>query len=136
MLKPLNNVLQKSWKKIGIFKLHTLNRLQKYGLLKLEDELAIQESKIIWKWDKKIIPKSLSLIIKEKNDILRGRRFELIRNSKIGSIHQRLTKRANLHLQDISTATSKKCLAKKMKTQFTTVKYNFNCSKRNCFICN
>ena len=101
-LKQLNKVLRKAWSKIGKRKSHTFNRLQKYSMLLLEDELAIQESKILWRWDKKLIPKSLSTIVNEKQDRLRGRRFVMLRKSKTGSINQRLTKRANLNIQEIS----------------------------------
>ncbi len=47
-LKPLINQLKKTWRLIGKFKDHTLNRLKKHNILKLEDELQIQESKVVW----------------------------------------------------------------------------------------
>ena len=134
-LKPLNKLLHKSWAKIGKRKSHTLNRLQKYELLKLEDELSIQESKILWRWEKDKLPKSLNSLIKEKQDRLRGRRFEQIRNMKIGSIHSRLTKRANSLMPSISNNKSKMVLAKEMKKRIFSEKYSFNCTNRNCFIC-
>ena len=135
-LKQLNKVLRKAWSKIGKRKSHTFNRLQKYSMLLLEDELAIQESKILWRWDKKLIPKSLSTIVNEKQDRLRGRRFVMLRKSKTGSINQRLTKRANLNIQEISSANSKEILTNRLKKQILHEKYNFNCRARNCFICN
>ena len=105
-------------------------------MLLLEDELTIQESKILWRWDKKLIPKSLSTIVNEKQDRLRGRWFVMLRKSKTGSINQRLTKRANLNIQEISSANSKEILTNRLKRQILHEKYNFNCRARNCFICN
>ena len=52
-LKPLEKIISKIWSKIGRRKMHTLNRLKEYGMLKLEDELHLQESKCLWKWEKK-----------------------------------------------------------------------------------
>ena len=79
-----------------------------FFLLKLENELAIQESKVVWRWENKKIPKSLSDIVIEKQDNLRGRRFMVNRNYKQNSINLRLTKRANNNNSDISTYRSKK----------------------------
>jgi len=59
-LKPLMISIKKAWKHIGPYKQHTLNRLQKLNILKFEDELAIAESKLIWRWEKGKRPKSLS----------------------------------------------------------------------------
>ena len=36
-----------------------LNRLQKHGVLKLEDKIAIQEQKIIHQWEYKKLPKGV-----------------------------------------------------------------------------
>ncbi len=55
--------------------MHTNKRLLEHGLLTLKDELLIQESKFIWKWNNKTVPKSLNQLIEEKVDRLRGRRF-------------------------------------------------------------
>ncbi len=83
-------------------------RLKIFFLLKLENELAIQESKVVWRWENKKIPKRLSDIVIEKQDNLRGRRFMVNRNYKQNSINLRLTKRANNYNSDISTYRSKK----------------------------
>ncbi len=40
-------------KKIGKNRMHTLNRLQKHGILLFKDELQLQELKFIWKWENK-----------------------------------------------------------------------------------
>ena len=135
-LKPVTQILQKAWRKIGKFKQHTLNRLQNLGILKLEDELAIQESKILWKWENNKLPNSLMVIVEEKVDRFRGRRFHLKRNSKTESIHARLSKRANTSIDKISSASSKKVMSNNLKKDILTSKYNFNCSTRNCFVCN
>ena len=64
--------------------MHTLNRLNFLKILSLEDELMVQESKLIWKWENKTLPKSLESIIEEKNDRLRFRRFKPERTNRIG----------------------------------------------------
>ena len=103
LIKPLEKLIHKIWKKIGNQNSHTLPRLKKYSILKLEDELAIQESKVVWRWENKKIPKSLSDIIRGKQDNLRGRRFIVNRRYKQNSINLRLTKRANNGISNIST---------------------------------
>jgi hypothetical protein len=120
LIKPLEKLLHKIWKKIGNRNSHTLPRLKKNSILKLEDELAIQESKVVWRWENKKIPKSLSDIVIEKQDNLRGRRFMVNRNYKQNSINLRLTKRANNCISDISTYRSKKTLAKSLKKSYLT----------------
>jgi hypothetical protein len=135
VLKQLNKLLHKSWSKIGGKKIHTLNRLEKYQILKLEDELAIQESKILWKWDNGKIPQGLKDIITERADGLRGRRFNLMRGGKQNSINWRLSSRANKSIQIISKSTSTKSLSTAMQKQLFNVKYKFRCVTRNCFVC-
>ena len=93
-LKPLNSILSKIWKKIGNYRQHTLNRLTELNILKLEHELEIQESKLVWKWAKNKVPSSLKALIVEKQNILRSRRFQNVRGSKLDSINYRLFKRA------------------------------------------
>ena len=134
VLKPVEKMLAKIWSKFGKKKLHTLTRLKNHGLLKLSDELSIQESKIIWKWDKKKIPKSLMDIISERVDNLRGRRFNINRNYKTGNISYRLAKRANNFISIISPPKTKKSLAKKLRKEILS-SYVYNCRQRNCFIC-
>jgi len=53
VLNPLTKMLSRIWKKMGPFRQHTLNRLKTQNILKLEDELILQKSKLIWKWDNK-----------------------------------------------------------------------------------
>jgi len=134
VLKPLEKLLSKIWTKIGGKKIHTLNRLQKFELLKLEDEMLVQESKIIWKWEKKKIPNSLNNIITEKQDNLRGRRFNINRSWKKGSISERLAARANKSIKLIESCTSKKSLTNKLRKDIFN-NYTFNCRQRNCYIC-
>jgi len=75
ILKPLDKILMKIWSKIGQYRMHTLNRLKKFGIMKFNDELKLQEIKFVWKWQKNKTPESLKQLITEKNDNLRGRRF-------------------------------------------------------------
>ncbi len=50
-------------------------------MLRLEDEIAIQESKLIQKWNSNKIPLALKPLLVEKIDDLRGKRFVTSRNS-------------------------------------------------------
>ena len=92
IIKPLNSLLSKIWRKIGRYRQHTLNRLTEHNILKLEHELEIQESKLVWKWTKNKIPSGLKPLIVERQNILRSRRFENVRGSKNDSINYRLFK--------------------------------------------
>ena len=134
VLKPVEKMLAKIWSKFGRQRMHTLTRLKSYGLLKLNDELSIQESKTIWKWDKKKIPNSLKDIITERIDHLRGRRFNINRNFKTGNISYRLAKKANKDISIITQLKTKHSLAKKLKKDILS-SYVYNCRQRNCFIC-
>ena len=50
--------------------------MQVSKILKIEDELKIAESKLIWRWNKKKIPLGLSTLIEERVDNrLRNRNF-------------------------------------------------------------
>jgi len=111
-LKPLERLLSKIWSKIGLRRMHTLNRLNKFGLLKLSDELKLQESKVVWKWNLKKLPKSLNGILSERHDNLRGRRFNLNRNWKSGSISKRIANRANLSISELAVFRTKITLTK------------------------
>jgi hypothetical protein len=133
-LKPLEQLLSKIWSKIGNRKMHTLNRLQQYKILKLEDELRIQESKLLWKWDSKKIPKSLTDIVTERNNNLRGRRFNTQIYWKKGIIAERLAVRANKDIVKISKSKTKKSLSNLLKKE-TLQSYAFNCRQRGCYIC-
>jgi hypothetical protein len=133
-LKPLEKTLSKIWRKIGENRMHTNDRLRKYKILKLNDEIKIQEQKVVWKWEKKKIPKSLNSLIEEKNDRLRGRRFNLIRNSKQLSIHSRLTKIANSSMNEITKFSSLEALSSNLKKSALD-HYDTTCRTRNCYIC-
>ena len=134
ILKPLEKVLSKVWNKIGNRRMHTLNRLNKYKILKLEDELLVQESKIVWKWDKNKIPTSLNNIITEKVDNLRNRRFIINRLWKKGSLSQRLATRANSLIKVIEVMRTKKSLVTKLKKTISAT-YSYDCVNRRCFVC-
>ena len=133
-LKPLIRMLAKIWSKFGTYRMHTMLRLKNFALLKFEDELRIQELKFIWKWENHKVPTSLKDLITERLDNLRNRRFNIARNSKVGSISARLTKRANLSMNTISQFKTKHTLIKNLKKD-TLSSYNYNCRNRTCFIC-
>ena len=134
VIKPLEKMLAKIWSKFGKKRLHTLDRLRIHGLFKFSDELRIQESKLLWKWENKKIPKSLTEIVTERHDNLRGRRFNISRNCKKGSISQRLTTRANKSINSIASSKTKKSLVNKLKQEISN-SYLFTCAQRNCYIC-
>jgi hypothetical protein len=134
-LAPLVKTLKKIWKKIGPFKQHTLNRLHNVQILKLEHELAIHESKFIWKWHNRKLPKSLYPILTEKENIFRSRRFVIIRNAKLNSLNYRLAKRASNMFNEIIAFTSKASLNTNMRKKVFETKYIYHCSTRNCWIC-
>jgi hypothetical protein len=133
-LTGLEKTLKKVWRKIGPFHMHTNQRQYQHKLLNLSEELQIQESKLLWRWNKKIVPKSILSLIEEKNDRLRGRRFVISRNLRNNSINTRLTKRANKSISCIANAKSLKVLATKLKNE-TLDKYNIPCRIRNCYTC-
>ena len=114
--------------------MHTNNRLQDLKILKLKDEIILQEMKVLWRWENKKIPISLANLVTEKQDRLRGRRFVQKRNAKIGSITYRFTSRANSCMQEIAKAKTRAILSKNSK-QALLSKYTFVCRERNCYIC-
>ena len=134
-LTGLNKILQKVWKKFGPRYMHTKKRLNNYSLLYLKDELEIQESKLLWKWENKLLPKSIQSIIEEKHDRLRGRRFNITRNMKDSSLRSRLTKRANSSVSVIANNKSLKVLSNKLRKD-RLASYDIPCRVRNCFTCN
>jgi hypothetical protein len=74
----------------------------------LEDELEVQETKLVWKWEKgKLSPGTKQLLV-EKVDNLRGRRFE--RHGRIGSksINARLAKKAENSIERVKNFKTKK----------------------------
>ena len=133
-LNPLINSLKKSWRNIGKFKQHTIERQKEHRILKFEDELKLQEAKVIWRWEKQKLPTSLMPIIEEKVDNLRGRRFVIPRGAKSNSIVARLNKRAESHISSITLANTKKSMSSRLKTS-TINNYSFTCRRRDCYIC-
>ena len=134
-LKPLNKSLRKIWSKIGARKQHTLNSLKEHQILKLEDEIAVQETKLVWRWDKRKLPPGSNSLIVEKVDNLRGRRFDIARNSKTGSINNRLAKRAGKELRSLVTIKSKKTVVLRARSKIFEDNYSYTCSNRTCYIC-
>jgi hypothetical protein len=134
-MKPLNKAVMKALKQMGPYKQHTLNRLQNLGILKIEDELILSESKTVWRWVKNKIPSSLKSILIEKPLILRNRHFETSRNAKSSSIETRLAKLATSSIASISTFKTKKSLSANIKSKIIANKYSFRCIRRDCFIC-
>ncbi len=127
--------INKSWLKIGKKYQHTHNRLKEHSLFKLEDEIRMQEAKLIWKWEKKKIPKGLNGILTEENTRrLRSRKFTRKPKWKQNSISFRLATRAMKEIDEISCARSKLGLKRKFK-KIIQLNYNTDCSNRNCFIC-
>jgi len=133
-LKPLETVVKKCWKNIGHFKQHTLNRLKNANILKIADELTLQESKIVWRWEYNKLPNSLRPIIEEKRDNLRHRRFHIPRGAKPSSIISRLNKRAEKSITSIAQSLTKKPMATKLKSSLIE-NYSFVCRRRDCFTC-
>jgi len=133
-LKLIETPLKKVWKKFGQRYMHTSERLINGEMLSLQDEILIQESKILWKWNMNQLPKSLKPIIEEKNDRLRGRRFVISRILKSNSINSRLTRLANKDMTKISGFKTTKMLSQVMKND-ALARYNNPCRTRNCYIC-
>jgi hypothetical protein len=112
-----------------------LNRLKNLSILKLEDELLLAESKVIWRWDKNQIPIALKPLLIENNVNLRERKFVITRNSANNSIKYRLAKRATSSIRNISKFKCKKSLSVNLRKELFTNKYTFNCNRRGCYIC-
>jgi hypothetical protein len=53
-----------------------LCRIKTHSILKLEDELEVQETKIVWEWETGKLSPGSRQILMEKTDNLRGRRFQ------------------------------------------------------------
>jgi hypothetical protein len=135
-LTELKKLIKKIWTKIGPRHIHTNERLQNLKILKLEDELEISESKIVWRWLKSKIPTGLKDVIVERVKIyLRKRQFIRERDWKLDSISYRLATRAKNNCVELELARSKKGLAKKLKNNTLLIKYNTQCNIRNCNIC-
>jgi len=134
-LKPLETALKRCWKNMGPRKQHTLNRLQSLEILKLEDELEIQEAKFIWKWEKSKLPLSNRSLLSERVDNLRHRRFNKDRNSPSNSIGTRLSNRATTSITYLSTFKTKRTLIRTLKKTIVNTRYQFRCRRRGCYIC-
>ncbi len=92
--------------------------------------------KIIWRWEKKILPKGLKEIIVENNTrTLRNRAFVRDPSWKADSIANRLSVRATKEIMNITIAKSLSGLKKKRKNTCFLVDYNTQCNIRNCYIC-
>ena len=61
-------MLNKIYKKFGRRFMHTSNRLKDNSILKFKDELAIQESKFLWHWEKNRLPTSLKQIVNKRRE--------------------------------------------------------------------
>ncbi len=104
-------------------------------MLKLEDELSIQEIKFVWKWEKKKLPSSLVSMLNEKVDNLRGRRFCIERQWKTNSLAYRIARAANINMSIITAVKTRKTLTTNLKKKILNDSYNYICRQRNCFIC-
>jgi hypothetical protein len=133
-IKLLEKTLKKIWKKMGPRIMHTNQRLRSNEILLLTDEIKLQESKWLYKWERGLLPISLKPIIEEKFDRLRGRRFKINRNTKLNGIEARLTKLANKDISKITAFTSLEKLSQNIKREALNG-YDVPCRLRNCFIC-
>jgi hypothetical protein len=95
----------------------------------------VQETKIVWKWEKGKLPPGTKQILVEKVDNLRGRRFE--RHRRIGekTINARLAKQAESSLERIKKFETKKAVVSLTKKKLIDEKYNMVCRNRACFVC-
>ena len=108
--------IKKIWLKIGTRFMHTNERLLNNNILKLDDELRLQEIKLIWRWQTKKIPNGLKNILNEKTTRqLRQRQFDQSNGWKHDSISYRLATRAMKEIDEISIAKTKTGLKNKFK---------------------
>ena len=132
----LNKTLKKIIRKLGPRIRHTDKRLLDYDIISLEDELKLTEKKIIWKWNKKELPKGIGTLLKEKQDLnLRNRRFEMHRKWKKTSIAYRLGKRATEEVAALAKYKTSKSLSKDFKKCTMENLSSKRCLVRNCYIC-
>jgi hypothetical protein len=134
-LSPINSLINRIVKKIGHPYEHTLQRFKHLGILKLEDELHVQEGKLIWKWSKNQTPPGLRNILKEKNDRLRRRRFIKEKDSKSESINCRLATKAERLIATLMQCKSKKKATNVLRDELFTSKYSVSCTIHNCAVC-
>jgi len=129
-------LLKRIWTKIGPRFQHTNERLLNTNILKFDDEIKLQEVKLIWRWDKNKIPKGLiNLITENRGRELRNRQFQRSHGWKKSSISYRLATRAMKEINEITCARSKNGLKNKYK-RIIRLTYTGNCRIRNCYICN
>ena len=134
-ISDLKKLIKRAWSKIGLRKQHTNTRLIKYGILKLEDELAMSEIRLIWRWTKNKIPPGLKYILKEKTARqLRHRNFELEVRWKPHSLARRLANRAKKEITEIEACNTKDTLKNRYKKRLIS-NYEGICNIRNCYIC-
>ena len=107
----------------------------KHGILKFDDEVAMSEIKIVWRWEKNKIPLGLKSIIVEKlTRQLRNRQFESNVRWKPNSISRRIAIRAKNEIKEIELCKTINAIKKKIKLKILN-SYNTICNVRNCFIC-
>jgi len=135
IISSLVSSLKKAWKNMSPRPQHTLNRLKQLNILQLEDEITIQESKFVWRWNSKKLPRSLMTVLKEKNDNLRGRRFETSITAKPNCISSRLSRLASLKITNLATFKTRTTMANNLRKEIISSKYSVNCRRRNCYIC-
>lgn len=134
-LTELKKLLKRIWSKIGIRRQHTNTRLMKHGILKFDDEVAMSEIKLVWRWEKNKIPLGLKSIIVEKlTRQLRNRQFESNVRWKPNSISRRIAIRAKNEIKEIELCKTINAIKKKIKLKILN-SYNTICNVRNCFIC-
>ena len=108
-------VKKKTWSKIGPRFQHTNERLKELKILKIEDELKILESKLIWRWGKNKLPLGIQNLINEKNNqTLRNRQFLRSNSWKQDSIAYRLATRAIKEIKEIEIERQTKRTSKKI----------------------
>jgi len=132
----LTKTLKKVIRKLGPRIRHTNRRLVEYNINTFPDEIKLSECKLIWKWEKKVLPKGIRELIEEKTNIrLRNRRFNIDRKWKKQSISHRLSKRATEEIAVLGKYKDIKSLSKGLK-QNSMDNYERNqCLTRNCYIC-
>jgi len=135
VLKPLNSLIGKVVNKMGTPNEHTYQRLKRLQILKLEDDLSVQEGKLIWKWSQEKTPPGLKDIIKEKNDRLRRRRFIKDKDSNPESINWRLATKAEKIIATIAQCRSKKKATNVLRTEIFSSKYSTSCTTPQCPVC-
>ena len=134
-LTELKTALKRIWSKIGQRRIHTNARLVTHGMFKLEDELALSEIKMVWRWSKNKLPEGLKYIIKERvTRQLRHRQFENEVRWKPYSISRRLANKAKKYITEIDLCNTKLTLKNRFKKQFSAT-YAQPCNTRNCYIC-